>query len=206
MVQRKIYWWRIKSKGFPPVISGCCLLGVTECLWVGEPEYNQEACLYRVFLETSGKKKTRNLYLSGSNISLAFLFSFKISTLSPNFGFVNYLLYISVTFSLVSNSATSWPIARQAPLSTGFPRQEYWSGWAFPSPGDLLAQESNSGLLHCRQILLSHRSIKIVSKPCKLQICHLENTIYVVLMKTGMEVKSFSVYFADFTCIIDWSL
>ena len=160
MVQRKIYWWRIKPKGFPPVISGCCLLGVTECLWVGEPEYNQEACLYRVFLETSGKKKKRNLYLSGSNISLAFLFSFKISTLSPNFGFVNYLLYISVTFSLVSNSATSWPIARQAPLSMGFPRQEYWSGWAFPSPGDLLAQESNPGLLHCRQILLSHRSIQ----------------------------------------------
>ena len=25
----------------------------------------------------------------------------------------------------------------QAPLSTGFPRQEYWSGWPFPSPGDL---------------------------------------------------------------------
>ena len=29
------------------------------------------------------------------------------------------------------------PIARQAPLSMGFPRQEYWSGWPFPSPGDL---------------------------------------------------------------------
>ena len=25
----------------------------------------------------------------------------------------------------------------QAPLSTGFPRQEYWSGLPFPSPGDL---------------------------------------------------------------------
>ena len=31
-----------------------------------------------------------------------------------------------------------WTIARQAPLSTGFPRQEYWSGSPFPSPGDLL--------------------------------------------------------------------
>ena len=28
-------------------------------------------------------------------------------------------------------------IACQAPLSTGFPRQEYWSGLPFPSPGDL---------------------------------------------------------------------
>ena len=28
-----------------------------------------------------------------------------------------------------------WP--RQAPLSMGFPRQEYWSGLSFRSPGDL---------------------------------------------------------------------
>ena len=28
-------------------------------------------------------------------------------------------------------------VNRQAPLSTGFPRQEYWSGLPFPSPGDL---------------------------------------------------------------------
>ena len=32
---------------------------------------------------------------------------------------------------------TPWAVARQAPLSTGFPRQEYWSGLPFPSPGDL---------------------------------------------------------------------
>ena len=30
-----------------------------------------------------------------------------------------------------------WTVARQAPLSMGFPRQEYWSGLPFPSPGDL---------------------------------------------------------------------
>ena len=28
-------------------------------------------------------------------------------------------------------------IGHQAPLSMGFPRQEYWSGLPFPSPGDL---------------------------------------------------------------------
>ena len=28
-------------------------------------------------------------------------------------------------------------MAYQAPLSMGFPRQEYWSGLPFPSPGDL---------------------------------------------------------------------
>ena len=30
-----------------------------------------------------------------------------------------------------------WTIADQAPLSMGFPRQDYWSGLPFPSPGDL---------------------------------------------------------------------
>ena len=33
--------------------------------------------------------------------------------------------------------ATPWTIAHQAPLSMGFSRQEHWSGWPFPSPGDL---------------------------------------------------------------------
>ena len=32
--------------------------------------------------------------------------------------------------------ATPWTVAHQAPLSMGFPRQEYWSGLPFPSPGD----------------------------------------------------------------------
>ena len=32
---------------------------------------------------------------------------------------------------------TPGTIAHQAPLSMGFPRQEYWSGLTFPSPGDL---------------------------------------------------------------------
>ena len=30
-----------------------------------------------------------------------------------------------------------WTVARQAPLSMGFSRQEYWSRLPFPSPGDL---------------------------------------------------------------------
>ena len=33
--------------------------------------------------------------------------------------------------------ATPWTVARQVPLSLGFPRQEYWSGKSFLSPGDL---------------------------------------------------------------------
>ena len=33
--------------------------------------------------------------------------------------------------------ATPWMIAGQAPLSMGFPREEYWSGLTFPLPWDL---------------------------------------------------------------------
>ena len=32
---------------------------------------------------------------------------------------------------------TLWTIAYQASPSMGLPRQEYWSGLPFPSPGDL---------------------------------------------------------------------
>jgi len=39
--------------------------------------------------------------------------------------------------SVVSNSATPWTVAHQAPPSMGFSRQEHWSGEPFPSPGDL---------------------------------------------------------------------
>ena len=39
--------------------------------------------------------------------------------------------------SVVSDSATPWTTAYQAPPSTGFSKQEYWSGLPFPSPGDL---------------------------------------------------------------------
>ena len=41
-------------------------------------------------------------------------------------------------FSCVQLFATSWALAGQAPLSMGFPKQEYWSGLPFPPPEDLL--------------------------------------------------------------------
>ena len=40
--------------------------------------------------------------------------------------------------SVLSDSCvTPWTVPRQAPLSMGFPREEYWSGLPFPPPGDL---------------------------------------------------------------------
>ena len=38
--------------------------------------------------------------------------------------------------SVVSDSVASWTVACQAPPSMECPRQEYWSGSPFPSPGD----------------------------------------------------------------------
>ena len=32
---------------------------------------------------------------------------------------------------------TPWTVANQAPLSTGLPRQEHWSGPPVPTPSDL---------------------------------------------------------------------
>ena len=60
-----------------------------------------------------------------------------------------------VELQVVSDSfVASWTIAYQAPLSMGFPRQEYWSGLPFLLQGILLTQGLNPGLLHCRRIRL----------------------------------------------------
>ena len=40
------------------------------------------------------------------------------------------------SFQLCLLFAMLWAVARQAPLSLGFSRQEYWNGLPCPSPGD----------------------------------------------------------------------
>ena len=52
-----------------------------------------------------------------------------------------------------------WPVARQAPLSMGFPRQEYRSGLPFPSPRDLSepGMEPGSPALQADSLPLSHQ-------------------------------------------------
>ena len=53
---------------------------------------------------------------------------------------------------------TPWTVACQAPLSMGFPRQEYWRGLPFPPPGNLPDPGINSRLLHWQadSLPLSH--------------------------------------------------
>ena len=47
-------------------------------------------------------------------------------------------MFCAQSFNPVGLSATPWTVARQAPLSMEFSKQEYWSGLPFPPPGDLL--------------------------------------------------------------------
>ena len=62
--------------------------------------------------------------------------------------------YCCFSHSVVSDYfATPWMRAHQAPLSVGFPRQEYWNRLPFTSPGDLPTQQSNLHLLHWPAVL-----------------------------------------------------
>ena len=65
--------------------------------------------------------------------------------LGPVFARIEYFLFSNAfqvkvkvkLLSCVQLFATLWTVAYQASLSTGFSRQEYWSGLPFPSPRDL---------------------------------------------------------------------
>ena len=52
-----------------------------------------------------------------------------------------------------------WTVAHEAPLSMGFPRQEYWSGLLFSSPRNLpnLGIETASPALQVDSLQLSHQ-------------------------------------------------
>ena len=49
---------------------------------------------------------------------------------------MKYLMGTQLLLSCIQPFETPWTVARQAPLSLGFPRQEDWSGLPFPSPGE----------------------------------------------------------------------
>ena len=89
------------------------------------------------------------LSLSPSFLSSSLLPSLSLSLLSFFFSLIegemlvcNHLS-LSCLVSRVRLSAAPWTVARQAPLSMGFSRQEYWSGLPSPPPGIFATQESN---------------------------------------------------------------
>ena len=67
-----------------------------------------------------------------------------------------------VSQSVVSDPfATLRTVAHQVPLSMGFSRQEYWSGFPIPSPGDLPHPgiEPKSPALQADSLPLSHQAM-----------------------------------------------
>ena len=85
----------------------------------------------------------------------------------------------SVQFSHVQLYMTPWTVARQAPLSMEFSRQEYWSELPFHSPAIFPTQESNPGLLDCKQILyyLSHTGSKQIFPLFQREILSLSSKV-----------------------------
>ena len=73
-------------------------------------------------------------------------------------------------FSHVQLSETLWTVARQAPLSMGFSRQEYWSGLPCPPPGsppdpEIEPASPVSPALQAASLALSHHVHKAVLFP-----------------------------------------
>ena len=75
--------------------------------------------------------------------------------------------------SCVQLFATLWTVARQAPLSSEFPRQEYWSGLPFPPPGDPPDPGLNSGLLCLLHWQVSSLPLLLSGKPLGAEISKL---------------------------------
>ena len=78
----------------------------------------------------------------------------------------------SVSHSVMSDSATLWTLACQAPLSMGFSKQEHWMGCHSILQGIFPTQGSNPGLLHCRQILyhMSHQEVRNFLRKFKIEL------------------------------------
>ena len=73
----------------------------------------------------------------------------------------------SLVTKLCLTVVTPWTVARQAPLSMGFSRQEDWSGLPFPSPEDLpdLGIEPRSSALQVDSLLteLGGKAMRLIS-------------------------------------------
>ena len=68
-------------------------------------------------------------------------------------------------FSHIWLFATLWTIARQAPLSMGFSRQEYWSGLLCPAPWDLSNLETEPTSLTSTWIGMDSLPLGPIGKP-----------------------------------------
>ena len=64
---------------------------------------------------------------------------FLLITLTNESNSIQWSLYLKLKVLVAQTCLTliPWAVAREAPLSMGLSRQEYWNGWPFLSPRDL---------------------------------------------------------------------
>ena len=89
---------------------------------------------------------------------------------------------------------TPQSVAHQAPLTIGFPRQEYWSGFPFPSPGDLPDPgiKSVSPALQAVSLSLSHQGVKVkVTQFCPTLCDPMDYTVHGILQARRLEWVAF---------------
>ena len=105
--------------------------------------------------------------MASDHLRLGFLLQFKYLNRTTPDSFILYCYYCS----LVPKFCPTLPhhgLAHQALLSMGFPRQAYWSGLPFPSPGGLPNPGIEPGLLLGRLFTTEPSWVLLLQKKKKL--------------------------------------
>ena len=97
------------------------------------------------------------------------------SNLSPHFAGVCVCVCVCVCArarACTQSYPTLWTVARQVPLSMIFPRQEYWTGLPFPSPGNLPDLGIKPVYLCLLHLQADSLSLSPPGEPFSLPQCH----------------------------------
>ena len=106
----------------------------------------------------------------------------------------DYQRYLGVSVKSLSRFrlfATPWTVARQALLSMGFSKQEYWSGLPFPSPGGS-SQPRDRTCVSCiagRRFILWAICTDSEIKPAEKELAE-SGTVYTRLMTVRLGLRS----------------
>ena len=94
------------------------------------------------------------------------------------------MLECVLSHSVTSNTlVTPWTVAHQAPLSVGFPRQEYQSGLPFPPPGGL----PDPGTELYWQV--NFLALSYLGSPFKNKSCQIVTVQYFLKCRLILEIK-----------------
>ena len=101
---------------------------------------------------------------------------------------------------MCNSFVTPWAIACQVPLSTGFPRQEYWRGLPFPPPGDLpdpgMKPTSMSPALQADSLPSepSRKPIWNTIHPLKRRVCSMMNLENIMLSEISQSQDKYNPF------------